>query len=200
MAWGNISNTNKGTILNNLISASDLSILNNGDPTFFRYLPDKNRHSSALDVAFSNVHMNQISWEVSKDSVGGSHHFPCLIVIKNCHALKKTSSSVFSKRQAVEAINNLAVSENILDFQNLCRVEIGKATHVKTNPRHVPKIWWSDDIQAVYDDKKRAEVSYYRNPTIANLLTFKKKRAELTRTCKLAKKKSWEDYMVHLNE
>lgn len=72
--WGSNANHRKGSILDNIIQSSTMRNINNSKPTFHRDIINRNIHSAALDLAFTDLKSTMISWDVLTGCVNGSHH------------------------------------------------------------------------------------------------------------------------------
>nr|CAH7715974.1 unnamed protein product [Callosobruchus chinensis] len=55
--------------------------------------------------------------------------------------------------------------------------------------------WWNDDIKVAIRDKKSALNRFRRNPTMENMVIFKKLRVKARRKTNDAQKKSWQEYV-----
>lgn len=198
--WGNSRNDTKGNVLFNLINNSDFQLLNNANFTFHKYLPEKHKHGSSLDLAMINFDDSNLNWSVYETGVGGSHHLPCIIKIDGLNTYINNKTTICAKERLFEAVKKLPLSNNIEEIQGALKSEIQNASVQINQGKFTPKAWWVNELNIPYRELREAQLRYNRDPTIKNLIDFKKNKAIFNKKSRSAKRKSWEDMIDDLNK
>ena len=120
--WGSAHLTPKGRVIENFISQNDLSLFNDGSPTFLH-----SGHGTATDLSFASPTLfDRFTWEVHDDCCGRDH-FP--IILKSKEDDNNTKQQRWKFKQAdwttfktlcSQQLNNTFESdEPIIDFFNM---------------------------------------------------------------------------------
>lgn len=138
--WGDSVSLPKGSTLEAIIFSSGFRSLNDGSPTFHRYV-DTNIQSSVLDLSFTNS-STHFTWSTIDTHISNSHHKPIMIISNQIMPPKKTS--FLNKQLLIENLSKVTFSPNLDEFQDVIMNEIKKST-VKAMTR-TPKAWWNVNL------------------------------------------------------
>lgn len=201
LTWGNRINDRKGTSLNGIINASGFNILNNGDPTFHRCLPDISRHSSAIDIACTNMSTINMTWKTHPQlQIGGSHHLACCIEFSSRRDESYKNVRVFNKSKMIKDLEKMSVGDNSKSIQQLLEEQVTINTEKQPHQQLIPKNWWNDNLKTLHNEKKSALQNYYDDPSMSNLEAYKEIRSNFNAQVKIAKQKSWNMFLEDRNE
>ena len=207
--WGGNETDSRGRIVERLLEDLDLSLLNDGSPTY-HHAPT--RSFSAIDLSFSTPSLtSQWSWSVITDPLG-SDHFP--IFIKKEHVAN--ANGIFPRRWKIEQADWLLYSETAVISTDMVEIaDINEAVKEITScitlaaeasipmtsgrlpPR--PKPWWNEDCQRAKRKQKAAWNRFRRYPTAQNQILFLQARAAARRVRRKAQRDSWHNYVSSIN-
>ena len=88
----------------------------------------------------------------------------------------------------------------IENFNNILLVSAAESIPKSSGIRHKPSVpWWNKDIKNAIIAKNTALRIFKRNPSLDNLINFKRLRAASRRIIRESKRKSWENYVSTLS-
>ena len=209
--WGSNVNDQRGDTIAEFILYNNLSVLNNGSPTYCRI---NDNYYSNLDLSLISIDIvHDFQWETC-EFLFESDHFPIIIKYKCERMYEKVNKKWILKRANWEIYkNNVNIPniELIEDTQEIKRVgkSVCKAIIDAAN-KAVPKTkgivtikyntcWWNQDCEDAVKAKKHSLNVYRKNPTIQNLIMFKKNKAKVRKIIKDSKKNSWRTYVGQIN-
>ena len=206
-AWGGSYNSSRGRSLERILNRNNLCFLNSGQPTHIS-LPSGNTSVIDLSICTPSL-LNIFSWKV-EDTPHGSDHFPILLEMR--HARLGTRPPRWDFRRAdwpkftsgceldIESCPTDSAS-SLVEHINTSIITAAKASIPMTSarPRRIPVPWWTEECKNAILRKKRAFRQFQRSSTSANLILFKKARAQARRATREAKRASWRTYVSGIN-
>lgn len=171
-AWGDEKCDNKGDILVDQISNSNLIICNDGSPTFIPL--QLNRRSTALDITLGSPDLfSRIAWKVTDYSIG-SHHMAIEIIMDNEEEVKP--NFYINRKQVQKDLADLRDTDvnSIADLTSSVKAIIKRNRFKNTR---TPKFWWSPEVDEAWAAKTEARRSFNRVSSQENLINYKKKAA-----------------------
>lgn len=89
---------------------------------------------------------------------------------------------------------------DIEDFEEYIEEVIGKNTKkFEKDPRTIPKNWWSDKIQRLWNIKKSKEKLFHEKQDLFTAMEFRKSIGKLKLEIKRSKKNSWNNFINEIN-
>ena len=202
--WGNQNTNFRGQIVENLISANNLSILNNGEKTHF-HEPTKTFHATDLSLC-APILFPFWNFTVSSD-LHDSDHFPVYLkpVGQNINLCKRNQRYIYLKAdwQTYQRLANITQEMIQGDINNVVHNITHTILHAadisipKTSPyfrpsRHKP--WWNNLCQEAKKKKNKAWNIFRRYPCNEKFILFKKARAEARKVYRKSQQESWKNY------
>ena len=79
---------------------------------------------------------------------------------------------------------------------------IAEKTIPKTSavPRKLNKPWWTEECQAVYNNRKKALNNFKKQPTTEKLNIYKIKHTKTHRVVRESMRNAWNNYVSKLND
>lgn len=194
----NRRNDSLGIRIADIITASNLCILNNGKHT---RKDERTNTTYAVDITLAtNDISSQLAWECIHESIG-SDHYPIVIETNHNVNMNKTISKVNWKQVKIELNNfNPKHTFSLEDFEeNIEEIIKNNTKHIKMDPRKIPKPWWTEKIQRLYEIKKQKELLYKNKNDLYTAIEFKKAMAKLKLEIKKIKKQKWNEYINDIN-
>ena len=208
--WGspfNSSAIGRGKIITEFIKSQNLTVLNDGSPT---YISDISTHYSHIDLSLCTEGISNIfTWETLSEAYG-SDHFPILITIPTykhekkgiCRPkwiIKDEGWNVYRKYVKIPVIT----SENIDAYSDKVTESIIEAASIsfklkKQFGQYKANVWWNEDCKKAVIERRKAFRKFKSNPIQINFINYKKARAQARRIVKLAKTSSWKNYVESL--
>lgn len=184
--WGSDSIDSRGRRLEEIFSATQLSIANTGGPTFFR--PPST--FSALDVTAYDPTL-KLSWKIAPDTMG-SDHFPISITLPEC---SKPNTKSYRVTNWDEFRNSVSKSTAPIVTTILCALMLN--TKVVRLPDHFP----SPDLKLLNltAARRRAQRRLRRHPTSSNRTTFNRISATLRRYANHLRRSQWWNFCEELS-
>ena len=200
--WGSpIDNTDsRGSILCEIIEDYNISLLNNGDPT---YLTNTGNFTH-IDLSICSPELApKFIWTTYHDPMN-SDHFP--IILKTEFTTDTNFTPRWNTRKADwnEYRNNLDIPETFVNPTQACKIitdaimEAAKnSIPIITAPPHYPSAyWWTKECTIAKKRKNKCLNTYKKHKGNLNLwIEFKKSRAIFRRTTLLAKNESWDKFL-----
>jgi hypothetical protein len=205
--WGGSSLDNRGKIVEDLISNTNLIILNSTEPT---YIHPATGSKTAIDLTFCHPNLVlDFNWAVH-DDLCSSDHYPIIVTCNKPTPVDtvqrwKVEKGDWSSFQALCLVhidaNVFEESDDPVSSFTAGLVHIAEATIPKTKPgrNHTKKPWFDRECLCAIRSRKKALRHFLNDPTTQNLDTFKLLRAKARRTIRTAKKSSWQSYVSELN-
>ena len=163
---------------------------------------------TAIDLSFCSLSISfNFDWSVSRSPLD-SDHCPIMIAtqdsppeprlpswnLKHADWHNLSTSTAWHNLSSVD-LNNLDLISDLYDqFDLACEESIPKFVPSKFYPRP----WWSDDIKASKQRRETFYQTYWRTRTIAEMVRWKRARAEHKSKIRTAKQTSWRNYVSDL--
>ena len=204
--WGCTNVDHRGQIMESIIEALDLCLMNTGMTT---YIHPATGTSSALDLSLCHPSLaSDYSWHLLDDS-HGSDHFPILIqplavTLRGrvpTFNIKRANWVQYEAMCKTDITNIITLATNPVEsftykLQSICEQTIPK-TSSKPRKYHCP--WFDQECHAALAERKRVLNIFKRRPTSANLAAYRQARANCRYIIKNKKKQSWKTYVNKLN-
>lgn len=207
--WGSQFANNKGTAIENFLTNSNLSVLNDGSPTHF----STRNTFTHIDLTISSISIvPRCRWQVL-DDLYNSDHYPIMTqVLGNCQYHPTKISKFIIQRANWDIYRNKIsnyntkystspnVNKEAASIRKIIKLSANESIPISSNkerPKTVP--WWSLDVQMLRDKKQQSWRQFQRNMSTENLLIYKKNNAFFNRAKKLAKINSFKDFTTSLN-
>ena len=206
--WGSESSDYRGRMVSEFATKNSLTILNNGEPTYF----SQRGGFTHIDLALtSNSIAQQFTWQPYHDLMD-SDHFPLILSIIN-NEIQANCTNYRWNFKNVNWMNyrqELHLTCNTQEPNEMCKeIEeeiiraadqtIGKKKSVY-NPKY-SKHWWNDECKKAIKDRNKALYNYKKDRSdITKLVTLKEKQAIARLTVRRAKKASWDKYVEKINK
>lgn len=171
----------------------NFSILNDGSPTFHRFI-DKTTHASVLDVTFSNF-STPLTWKTIDNPISGSHHKPIIIELLT----KSTIDNIFvNKKQITATLSKISLPESIEEINKTITNIVEKCSYKIKNRK--PKSYWDESVNRVYRKYLAAfqKCRKFTNP--ANIREYYLAKEEWTQKLRAAKNENWNKKIEELNK
>ncbi|GBN25040.1 putative RNA-directed DNA polymerase from transposon X-element, partial [Araneus ventricosus] len=194
-----------GRQIEQLLADHNICLLNNNEKTHF-HLPTQTYHS--IDLALCTPALLPFLNLTVDDNLHNSDHFP-LIITDNRHnsanhyyspkyvynaadwqkfsSLADITSAIIDNRTVDEALENII---SIIKTAADASIPLAKGTR-----RRQYKPWWNDLCQQAYKAQQKAWNTFRRYPTTANLIKFKKSKADSRRIQRQSQRLSWRKYI-----
>ena len=206
--WGDAREDSRGKIIEKLTTEHDLILLNTGQQTFMHSTYKTN---SAIDLSIASPSLAlDLSWKVHDDFCG-SDHKPIVITFQRNHVEEyNTKSFNFNKANwnLYQCLCSAKIDNSLLSsddpMKSLCdsimlAAKTAIPVHTKGRGRFPRVPWFSRECKTAINNRKRAQRAFFRNPTQANHIQYKKLKAFSRYTVKKAKRDSWRNYVSSLN-
>ncbi|GBL90828.1 putative RNA-directed DNA polymerase from transposon X-element [Araneus ventricosus] len=203
--WGGTETNSRGRQIEQLLADHNICLLNNNEKTHF-HLPTQTFHS--IDLALCSPALLPSLNLTVDDNLHNSDHFP-LIITDNRHnsanhycspkyvynaadwqkfsSLADITSAIIDNRTVDEALENII---SIIKTAADASIPLAKGTR-----RRQYKPWWNDLCQQAYKAQQKAWNTFRRYPTTANLIKFKKSKADSRRIQRQSQRLSWRKYI-----
>jgi ribonuclease HI/endonuclease/exonuclease/phosphatase family metal-dependent hydrolase len=207
--WGSNRTDTRGEMLESLMEDYNLVLLNSGANT---RLNAANGTFSAIDLTLCSPTLApKTAWEV-EPYLHSSDHYPIKL---HLHGLRHAPDSQRQPRwnmqyadfqkfaeevdKQLPLLNEEEDIDNILNRFNKVILEAAHK-HVRKvgylSPQRLRTVpWWNAKCAETVAQCKRTFHKMKRNPTIENIINFKKARAKKRFTLKQSKKESWQAYV-----
>ena len=205
--WGNSECNRWGNLVEQLLDANDIILMNDGRPT--RYDVYHNS-SSAIDLSIcsSSIALDY-SWSVNKN-LYGSDHWP--IHIKSNYNSPSPSHPKWKIEEADWASfeNSALIEEKYTDFSSPLQAYQHLSNKIKDSAdNNIPKTtglprrpvvpWWNQKCTVARKITRTCFRRYLRSPCEANKIAYARACAKQKRTNKKAKRDSWKRYISEIS-
>ena len=201
--WGEQTQDPRGKIVEDLLSKTNICILNNTSPT---YLIPSTLKTTSVDLTLCSPDLASIlGWSVLEDT-HGSDHFPIIVEAEIPQAstvplyfnFNKASWPAFSEA----CINNLNPNTDCktieLFSETLLNIANQNIPRLSSKPRK-NKSWFNDDCRKAVEKKRNKLRAAQNNCSYENIRDFKIAQALCRKTCREAKKTSFKNYVSKIN-
>lgn len=190
----------RGNILAHEITHSNLVLLNDGNPTYFRY---NNSSSAALDLSIiSQDYAQNVQWQVLADNIG-SDHLPILCTLgQNDQRSQIKVISRINLQQLADEVPQIDFSNatSITDFEAGLHHKLVECTKTfTTNAKYSAKPWWNPKLERLWKLKRIKQRFYFRNKTAQAALDLKRCTAAFKREAIQQKQYSWNSFLDSIN-
>ena len=204
-SWGDSRRDGRGAMLEEFIHENNYIVLNSGEQTFIH---SGHHTTSAIDLSVASPSIaTDFSWAVH-DDLCGSDHLP---IVMKAHG---NSQNNFDKKLNLNKANwdlfrdlcGASIDGAILEadcpassFANRL-VEAAQRSipfHKGKKFQRVP--WFSADCKTAIHERKKAQRKFFQNPSVENLINFKRLKAKSKFIIKQAKITSWKSYVSTIN-
>lgn len=205
--WGSENTFGRGKIIENVVSNSNVCLLNTGDSTHFNVASGS---FSCIDLSFCDPSTAPlIAWR-TLDSLYDSNHYPIVIsdnasgTVDSVKRWKLAqadwvgfSAHAGTQTGPLELSDNIdeATSQIINCITTAAKKYIGKY-EISPTRKIVP--WWNEACKNAVRECKSALNRYRRTRSQEDLVNFKRLRAKSKRTLKESKAESWRKYVATL--
>jgi len=213
---GNNHTCKFGKTVREWLDTNHLVLLNDESIT---HVPSNGNSPSSIDLAICTNSLScKMYWETFQ-SLLTSDHYPCIVTIidskldafnsekyrirkwkikqGNWNLFRKIFDSLIDKIPKIVDVHlEYSTLLTIINtaMNSSCPVYTKKSKH-----RYPGLMWWSDECQNSYKDKKAALEQYLKNPNSENLIKYKKNVAIMKRMVKFHKRKAWQSFCNKLN-
>ena len=204
--WGSNAVNSRGKIIEDLIAANDLCLLNTGSPTFC----SQKGTLTHVDLSISDPSLFlDFEWKVL-DDLYGSDHFP--IVIGFNQQSEEVSRKVWNFKSAnwqlFEQLFVQRLPVNLIDdfedpmdeFSRIlfdCAKEAIPTYEIK--PHRVKTPWFDEECKNLRKERKKALRQFIKAPTVENKIKHQAARAKCRFVFKNKKKESWKKFCSNLS-
>lgn len=202
--WNSCKNDTFGGIVSQIITESDLVLLNYGNEHSTISRPDA--RSSVIDLTLASADIsNNLDWFISNDNFGSDHR--CINVSMNINSSfqknEKTINRLDIDLYSTEMLNiNIDFCTNLDEFLFVHNNVIAKcSTEKKIDLERLIycKKWFNNEIKTLYENKRSALRQNNKNCTLQSYLELRKCEALLYSNIRKAKKESWFDFVGTIN-
>lgn len=197
--WENNStNDRKGEIISEIITESEIVILNNGEHT---YQNISKNYTSAIDITMVSRNLvRTCDWRVDENLT--SDHFAIRIDLENFKPLNHSNKKIINFKKTVNCLNELDPSQtkNIENLENYIKRTLTENTQIiPINSKFIPKPWWNEKIKRLWLIKnfKQSMYNRFKNPYMA--IELRKANNKLKNEIRKSKKISWEKFLNDVN-
>ena len=200
-SWGSDQSSSRGLLLQDVFSDWDLSVFNDGSPTFVHAALGTH---SCLDLAVGDPSLFlDFNWRVH-DDLCGSDHFP--VMLSSSVREKESPPQRFDCKRADWSVflEQLAenLSEEILEQADPAEafteaiIKSARASVPKSSGKaQFPKVpWFNEECRKINRMRKSAQRRVFRYPTTQNVREHQRLRAKARLIFKNSKKQSWKSF------
>lgn len=209
--WGSPNTNHRGSLIENILTNSNLILLNDGRPTHF----STRSIFTHIDLTFISPDLAPITtWNIN-NYLHSSDHFPIHINI-----LRNINSNV---NCCLKTTRYNTDKGNWTKFQNI--LENIPSNYSSNNPNKeaarilkiirsaanmsIPQLsgykkykfsyWWSTELHSLRDSKQNLFDIFYKHPITENMLAYKKSKALFKYKSKIAKSESFFSFTQQIN-
>jgi ribonuclease HI len=197
--WGSDGTDARGTEVEEFITANDVALLNNGNPTRISYQTE-----SAIDLSIcSSVLLPDLQWSVL-ETPGDSDHCPIIISSDRAMFESEQNSPRWVMKQAAWELYatcpvwgdyvSVDAGENEFLLEDLYS-RILTASHYSipqaAASKFYPKPWWSEELKLSKQLREHLYQRYRHNKTLENAVAWKRQRAIHRKAARQHQRDSW---------
>ena len=203
--WGDKICNTKGILTEKVLTTSNISILNDGNPTSYHIQTDS---FTCIDLTLCSTEcMAEFTWKVDSD-LRGSDHFP--VILENLEpSPPQTNTYIWNTSKAnwgkftslskfTSPLNEVdkAINDFTCHINKAANSSMPKITNVR-NKRPLP--WWNEECKIAVLKHKEASRKFHKNPTSVNKFERNRTRALRQRTLRQSRKNSLRNYITTIN-
>ena len=191
-------------IIENLLNRSELCLLNDGTGT--RYDTNSNETSSP-DISLCSPELTiRLEWSVLCERFG-SDHYPIIIndttpvSVERVRrpALQRADWKLFKQLAVSAEPHNRNLDETLDSFETIINnASLESIPFTMGGIGRIPVPWWNDSCKETRRQKKIAQRTYHRNPSIENKILLNQARANARRVQRKARKQCWIDFINNI--
>ncbi|KAI8122407.1 RNA-directed DNA polymerase from mobile element jockey [Lucilia cuprina] len=206
--WGSNTNSPNGKIWEDFADNGNLVVLNDGSPTLF----NTRSTLTAVDVTMASVDIApMLEWNCLP-LPEASDHFP-LKISNKVDIVKRQFIPRFNDRKAdwllygdkVSRLNDLFITSTNINreaaqIKRIIRkaanesIPISRRPNDKNNP-----VWFNTTISKLISMRQLAWRNFKRCRNQSNMLEYRRSTAKVKKECKIAKKRTWDNFLNSLN-
>lgn len=213
--WGGQFDDRRAQILSKVFDDNDLVTLNTGEPTRIACPPIA---SSALDISVCSSQLGlSCTWQVTDDP-HGSDHLPIIVgynILNDAPLPSSRSTPNLTKnilwdiyKECIDQATFFDDDVEMHHYEKMVNHIKESAAQAQSKPitqfvaplKHLPKAWWTSELNDLYHQKKEAFRAFKRIGGRAEYLDFKRQEAVFKRLKKQLKTEKWREYCSTLNK
>lgn len=208
--WGNADANRLGRVMEQVLLRSDAVLLNDGTRTHFHV---QNNTSSAIDLTLCSPDILQdVEWGVH-DDLCGSDHYPIIIKERIFQQPRREARFQIDRANWIlfhclteitdldQFDGRINVEDVLARFVELLLRAAEASIPINSGEARKPRVpWWNSDCSEACRERKHALRRYQRSGLVADRITYNRARARAKYVQRMARKKSWKDYVSSLNE
>lgn len=205
--WGSAKTDSRGHLIEEILNEENLFLLNTKSPTHIS-MSSGNQSSIDLSIASSSL-FPLLQWSVI-DDLHGSDHFPLLILPlswplssphKPIYNLSKADWMLYSSTIERPEFESGDPDNNLKSLiQNIHAAASQAIPKSLINASRPPVPWWNPNCKKAIRDRKTSLNRFKHNPTLENLINYKRYRAKAKKVILEAKRISWSCFTKSLSE
>ena len=210
-SWGSRTANQRGTALSHFLNLHDFIVTNQNTPTRVNVAVNAVNRFSLLDLTIASPDIAiKCQTEVTEHLLGSDHY---IVLTHYAQAVSRRDfrppTWSFGKANWLEFVR--LVDEKLVDLSHAdiemmydhfstSLIESALATIPRTKHcRKVPVPWWTDDCKKAVCRKKAAFMKMKRTFHFADIINYRKMRAECRKIILNAKREHWDRFCAELN-
>lgn len=213
MAWGSRHNDIRGAVIAELACQYDLTILNDGSPTFSRGVTE-----SSIDISLASAQItNRLLWAVEPD-LHSSDHFPISLTLEGTAAPETSRRPKWLFERADWSAFQNGIDERLIatppesfeDFTELLYTTAAQTIpRTSSNPGRRALRWWNEEIRKAVKLRRKTLRKFRKlrkklpegHPDLTKAQAeYTTSRNECRQTIRTAKEASWTEFLDGINE
>ena len=204
--WYSNKTDNRGIMIENIIQEHSLMCLNNNNPTYYRV---HDQLTSIIDLALiSESRYLTYTWD-TLPSLRGSDHYPAILRVTDKQNKENLPKWNFDLANWTKYTEETKITQSIQDFQDIevaykhlketILTAAKESIPMKSTKLNRPPVPWWNKVCNI--EKKNTRSAYRRmkkNPSTANINSYKRREAIKKRTYRNARRESWNQYISTL--
>ncbi|MGL4677181.1 MAG: reverse transcriptase domain-containing protein, partial [Brevinema sp.] len=205
--WGDQGLDTKGSIMEKIIDHDNISLLNDGTPTYHNIYHNS---YSAIDMSIcSSSILMDYTWQVQQD-LNGSDHYP--IILRDLKNTPSISNRKWNLKKANwnEFRRSLNFNKSINDFtSSLEAYNFFQLNIMKSAELHIPQTggmprrpvvpWWNEECKKLRNNTRCQYRRFKNSGSAIDKIIYKKAMARQRKYFKQAKRDSWREYINTIN-
>ena len=210
-SWGSRTANQRGTALSHFLNLHDFIVTNQNTPTRVNVAVNAVNRFSLLDLTIASPDIAiKCQTEVTEHLLGSDHY---IVLTHYAQAVSRRDfrppTWSFGKANWLEFVR--LVDEKLVDLSHAdiemmydhfstSLIESALATIPRTKHcRKVPVPWWTDDCKKAVRRKKAAFMKMKRTFHFADIINYRKMRAECRKIILNAKREHWDRFCAEIN-
>ena len=206
--WGDSLTNSHGRVIQDVLSTTDICLLNDGSPTHFHI---QTNTESCIDLTIvSPEALTDLTWTVC-DDCHNSDHFP-IIIKRFQQAPNNSPSNAFNYDKADWSLfKRLSIAPNNLfdhsldidtlneNFNSLIMNAATQAIPRKSFTGRYPIPWWNAECSRTQTERKAAKRRYKRTGNTQDKIALNRASAIARRQQRKSRKECWQNYISSIN-